>query len=105
REATQPNLTDLRYWATGLTPVYLEGALARALEVPQRAPSTVVPEEAPADDSPAPSATIEEPIEHPILDPFSVFAKGEDRLRQQLHALSARHLRAIVRAYHTTAPA
>ena len=31
RETTQPNLTDLNYWATGLTPVYLEGALARAL--------------------------------------------------------------------------
>jgi len=31
RETSQPNLTDLRYWATGLTPVYLEGALARAL--------------------------------------------------------------------------
>ena len=31
RETTQPNLTDLEYWATGLTPVYLEGALERAL--------------------------------------------------------------------------
>ena len=27
RETTQPNLADLKYWATGLTPVYLEGAL------------------------------------------------------------------------------
>jgi len=32
RETTQPNLTDAEYWATGLTHVYLEGALARALE-------------------------------------------------------------------------
>ena len=31
RETTQPNLVDTRYWATGLTPVYLEGALMRAL--------------------------------------------------------------------------
>jgi hypothetical protein len=53
RETTQPNLTDLRYWATGLTPVYLEGALARALEVPSRARSTAV-SETPAYDSPAP---------------------------------------------------
>ena len=30
RETTQPNLVDLEYWATGLTPVYLEGALERA---------------------------------------------------------------------------
>ena len=32
RETTQPNLTDTEYWATGLTPVYLEGALRRALD-------------------------------------------------------------------------
>jgi hypothetical protein len=31
RETTQPNRTDVLYWATGLTAVYLEGALARAL--------------------------------------------------------------------------
>jgi hypothetical protein len=32
RETTQPNRTDTEYWATGLTPVYLEGALRRALD-------------------------------------------------------------------------
>ena len=32
RETTQPNRIDTEYWATGLTPVYLEGALIRALE-------------------------------------------------------------------------
>ncbi len=31
RETTQPNLDAMRYWASGLEPVYLEGALARAL--------------------------------------------------------------------------
>jgi hypothetical protein len=31
RETTQPNFEDLMYWATGLTMVYLEGALGRAL--------------------------------------------------------------------------
>ena len=31
RETTQPNRQDTAYWATGLTPVYLEGALERAL--------------------------------------------------------------------------
>ena len=31
RETTQPNRTDTEYWATGLTPVFLEGALQRAL--------------------------------------------------------------------------
>jgi hypothetical protein len=31
RETTQPNRVDTEYWASGLTPVYLEGALERAL--------------------------------------------------------------------------
>src|SRR5262245_58882209 len=31
RETTQPNLVDLEYWATGLTPIYLQGALERTL--------------------------------------------------------------------------
>lgn len=30
RETTQPNRVTLEYWASGLEPVYLEGALARA---------------------------------------------------------------------------
>jgi hypothetical protein len=32
RETEQPNRGDLAYWATGLTQVYLEGALRRAIE-------------------------------------------------------------------------
>ena len=44
RETTQPDLDALRYWASGLSAVYLEGALQRALEaaVP-RVPTDVVP--------------------------------------------------------------
>jgi hypothetical protein len=30
RETTQPNRTDVNYWAQGLTRVYLQGALTRA---------------------------------------------------------------------------
>ena len=30
RETTQPNRTDLKYWAEGLTRAYLQGALGRA---------------------------------------------------------------------------
>lgn len=33
RETTQSSLADLAYWASGLTGVYLEGALERALEL------------------------------------------------------------------------
>jgi hypothetical protein len=36
RETTQPNRTDAEYWASGLTPVYLEGALRRAQRPPVR---------------------------------------------------------------------
>jgi hypothetical protein len=36
RETTQPNRDHTAYWATGLTPVYLEGALQRALDAAAR---------------------------------------------------------------------
>jgi hypothetical protein len=32
RETTQPDRRALAYWASGLEPIYLEGALARALD-------------------------------------------------------------------------
>jgi hypothetical protein len=32
RETTQPNRVCTVYWATGLTPTYLEGALGRAIQ-------------------------------------------------------------------------
>ena len=31
RETTQPNRDALRYWASGLEPVYLDGAFSRAV--------------------------------------------------------------------------
>ena len=99
RETTQPNLADLAYWATGLTAVYLEGALARTLTPP---PAAAVPPRArPGRDAPArPIATSDRtPIADAILDPFAGYAKGESLLRRQLGALAARHLRNIVRAY------
>ena len=104
RETTQPNLADLRYWATGITPVYLEGALDRAL----KAASPVIPQSS-VNDTPVPSSTVhevtvDEATAHPVLDPFSVYAKGSDLLRQQLHALSERHLTVILRAYRLTDP-
>jgi len=35
RETTQPNRTNLEYWAQGLSRVYLEGALKRAESLPE----------------------------------------------------------------------
>ena len=37
RETSQSHLEGLTYWATGLEPVYLDGALARAIEKTPRA--------------------------------------------------------------------
>jgi hypothetical protein len=100
RETTQPNLADLEYWATGLTPTYLEGALDRALTGPlEAAPAPLL--ETSFYDGPAPAITApaEPPVVAPVLDPFSVYAKGESLLTRQLQALSPRHLRQIVRGY------
>lgn len=98
RETTQPNRTDAEYWAGGLTPVYLEGALQRTLE--PREPVYEAPPDRPAYSGPAPPRGHERAARaKAVLDPFSVRAKGEEILRRELGALRAWHLRNIVRAY------
>ncbi len=99
RETTQPNRADTEYWATGLSEVYLEGALRRALDIPL---SLAVPPPQPSVfPGPAPSTVVTTADVAPtsILDPFSVFEKGEGLLRRQLGALSAWHLVNIVLGY------
>ena len=99
RETTQPSREDLLYWATGLTSVYLRGALTRALEPPlvRATPVRVKPHF----EGPAPTITSSgEPRGvHPILDPFDVFTQGEDILVAQLGALDTPRLRDIACAY------
>jgi hypothetical protein len=34
RETTQPNRQAVEYWATGLEPIYFEGAFSRAIALP-----------------------------------------------------------------------
>lgn len=97
RETTQPNRTDTEYWATGLTPVFLEGALHRALNPIVLAERPPVP--VPAHDGPAPDFLPARPAPESILNPFSVYRKGEALLRSQLLAFSAWHLVNIIRAY------
>lgn len=97
RETTQPNRTDTLYWATGLTAVYLEGALERALHPLVRPAPRPAPQ--PHFDEPAPAAIAEEPAPDSILNPFSVYRKGEALLRRQLGALSVWHLANIIRAH------
>ena len=97
RETTQPNKVDAVYWATGLTPIYLEGSLQRTLR--PRLPVARQAEAVPAFDSPAADAIDETAPPEAILDPFSVYRKGEELLRRQLNALSAWHVVNIIRAY------
>jgi hypothetical protein len=102
RETTQPNRPDIAYWATGLTPVYLEGALERALyprvEIRETLPQSAFEEPAPhAVPLSVPPATAN--MTEGVLDPFSVYQKGERLLRKQLAALSPWHLVNIIRAY------
>jgi hypothetical protein len=98
RETTQPNRHDTEYWATGLTPVFLEGSLSRALN-PLRRPRARQPQP-PIFDTPAGPIRSGPPANESVLDPFSVYRKGEALLRRQLSALSGWHLVNIVTAYH-----
>ena len=101
RESTQPSREALVYWATGLTPVYLKGALERARFEP--APQPPLRRVAPLFDGPAretePAGSPLVPNPHAILDPFNVYAQGEDILIRQLDALDTARLRDIVRGY------
>jgi hypothetical protein len=91
RETTQPNRQDTIYWSTGLSPVYLEGALQRALHpVVSRRTLPLGTHTAGMPSGPHDA----------VLNPFSVYEKGERLLRSQLAALSAWHLVNIIDAYH-----
>jgi hypothetical protein len=97
RETTQPNHQDTVYWATGLTPVYLEGALRRALRPTVR--PVAEPPGPPVFDRPAEPFVVDGRGAEAVLDPFSVYQKGESLLRRQLSALAGWHLVNIIRKY------
>ncbi len=101
RETTQPNHADAVYWATGLTYVYLEGALHRALNPLLRPPDREIAP--PIFDEPAPPSDIGPGPVDSVLNPFSVIRKGEALLRRQLAALSGWHLVNIIRDYQLSA--
>src|SRR5258705_8644879 len=103
-ESRQPEHQHLVYWATGLTPVYLEGALQRA-----RHPRTVrVPVvDAPVSDKPAARRVVVErvvPRPEPVLDPFDIGERSIDILRQELTALNRPRLLNIISAYDLAGP-
>lgn len=107
RETTQPNRVDTEYWATGLTRIYLEGALRRALEpvpVVERAVDARPVYDAPAPNRPIVSVSgTRTGRARPVLNPFEVYQQGEAILRGQLAALDAPRLRDIIRGYSLTA--
>ena len=100
RETQQPNRDDLMYWAQGLTHVYLESALTRALG-PARVTPTDIRATPPLFDGPAPQrATWSARVtSHAVLNPFDVYRQGEDVLVRQLSALPSARLRDIVVEY------
>jgi len=97
-ESTQPEREHLVYWATGLTPVYLEGALERALR-PATVRLQIVDE--PASTAPAervvPRAMAPRP--EAVLDPFEIGRRSLDVLRQELSALNRPRLMNIIAAF------
>jgi hypothetical protein len=101
RETTQPNRADTLYWATGLTHVYLEGALHRTERRPVRPIARDIAP--PVFDGPADNFVAGGPTTESVLDPFSVYRKGEALLRRQLSALAGWHLVNIIRRYRLSA--
>ena len=98
-ESRQPERQHLAYWATGLSQVYMEGALHRA-----RNPVTVrVPIiDEPVSDQPASRRVVVErviPKPEPVLDPFEIGARNIDILRQELTALNRPRLLNIISAF------
>ena len=99
-ETRQPEHQHLVYWSGGLTPVYLQGALARA-----RRPVTVHvrPVEVPLSKAPADRIVtvprVVPPGPEPVLDPFEIGGRSLDILRQELGALDRPRLLNIITAY------
>jgi hypothetical protein len=104
RETVQPDREALLYWATGLGVAFLEGALKRALEPPPAVPVPSGPVSSTYDEPAPPVVHVSSPAApsvrpHAVLDPFHVYARGEDLLRKELTALDPSHLRNIIRAH------
>jgi hypothetical protein len=98
-ESRHGELEHLQYWADGLTVVYAEGALDRALH-PVVVRTRVA--EIPASDRPAPRVVTTPPRPfgpEPVLDPFEIGGRSLDILRQELHALDRPRLFNIIEAY------
>lgn len=97
RETEQHDRNGVLYWAQGLTQVYLEGSLKRALAP---APKVARPAQVAAEpifDGPRPHSGPPAMVtgRRPVLNPFEVHQQGEDILASELSALRAPRLRDI----------
>jgi hypothetical protein len=97
-ESRQPKRSDLVYWATGLTPVYVQGAFDRARRRVVRSDAVAA---TPASHAPAPHVRRRPtpPAAEAVLDPFDIGARSLDILRQELTALNRPRLMNIIAAY------
>jgi hypothetical protein len=98
-ESRQPEREHLAYWAGGLTPIFVEGALRRA-QNPLVVRTRVV-EEA-MSDHPAPRMVTGPPREvkpEAVLNPFEVGGRNLDILAQELRALNRPRLLNIIAAF------
>jgi hypothetical protein len=98
-ESRQPEKVHLVYWATGLQPTYLEGALARA-----RNPTIIRTRVAEHAESNAPAPRIVKVPAEPlaasaVLDPLEIGRKNLSILDQELRALDRPRLLNIISAY------
>jgi hypothetical protein len=100
-ESRQPERAHLEYWAKGLSVVYAEGSLDRAVH-PIAVRTRVA--ERPASHAPA-ARVITAPVHgvapgpEPVLDPFEIGARSLDVLGQELNALNRPRLLNIIDAY------
>jgi hypothetical protein len=100
-ESRQPAREHLEYWANGLSVVYAEGSLDRAVH-PIAVRTRLA--EMPASDAPA-ARVITEPVRstvpgpEPVLDPFDIGGRSLDILTQELSALNRPRLLNIIEAY------
>ena len=97
-ESRQPEKEYLEYWAQGLTNVYAEGALDRALH-PVAVRTRVAEKPLSERPAPAPATTAGRVGPEAVLDPFEIGGRNLDILRQELHALDRPRLLNIIAAY------
>ena len=97
RETTQPNRQDTDYWATGLDAGVSRGRASPSLKRPARPLARDIA--APLFERPADNFIMGPPVTESILDPFSVYRKGEALLRRQLSAMAGWHLVNIITHY------